>query len=95
MKSKLEIVQNWLPRYTGLALKDFGEYILLCNFSRGTYELFAEMHDVPVVGLDKPMQCATADDITIINFGMGSLGAATMMDLLSCHLLQKQRYSLR
>ncbi len=29
------------------------------------------------------MQCATADDITIINFGMGSPGAATVMDLLS------------
>ena len=82
MKTKLEIVQNWLPRYTGLELKDFGEYILLCNFSNYV-NLFAEMHKVPIVGADKPMQCATAADITIINFGMGSPGAATMMDLLS------------
>ncbi len=82
MKTKKEIVENWLPRYTGQALKDFGEYILLCNFSNYV-TLFAEMHKVPVVGLDKPMQCATAADITIINFGMGSPGAATMMDLLS------------
>ena len=82
MKTKQEIVDNWLPRYTGQNLKDFGEYILLCNF--GNYvRQFAEMHNVPVVGLDKPMQCATAEDITIINFGMGSPGAATMMDLLS------------
>ena len=82
MKTKQEIVQNWLPRYTGQELKDFGEYILLCNFSNYV-ALFAEMHKVKVIGLDKPMQCATADDITIINFGMGSPGAATMMDLLS------------
>ena len=82
MKSKQEIVENWLPRYTGQNLKDFGEYILLCNFSNYVTQ-FAAMHNVPVVGQDKPMQCATAEDITIINFGMGSPGAATMMDLLS------------
>jgi AMP nucleosidase len=82
MKTKQEIVENWLPRYTGQQLEDFGEYILLCNFSNYVTR-FAEMHNVPVVGLDKPMQCATSDDITIINFGMGSPTAATMMDLLS------------
>ena len=82
MKTKSEIVNNWLPRYTRLELKDFGKYVLLCNFYR-YIELFAQMHDVPVVGLDKPMPCATADGITIINFGMGSPGAATIMDLLS------------
>src|SRR5664279_2072052 len=82
MKSKQEIVENWLPRYTGQELKDFGEYILLCNFSNYVTR-FAEINKVPVVGQDKPMQCATAGDITIINFGMGSPGAATMMDLLS------------
>jgi len=82
MKTKQEIVQNWLPRYTGQDLKDFGKYIILCNFSN-YIKLFADMHSVPVIGLDKPMQCATAKGITIINFGMGSPGAATMMDLLS------------
>jgi AMP nucleosidase len=82
MKTKQEIVQNWLPRYTGLELKDFGEYILLCNFSNYVSR-FAEMHSVPLMGEDRPMLCATAADITIINFGMGSPGAATMMDLLS------------
>src|SRR4051812_43246334 len=82
MKTKSEIVQNWLPRYTGQELKDFGQYILICNFSN-YISLFAEMHGVPVVGLDKPMQCATADGITIVNFGMGSPTAATMMDLLT------------
>lgn len=82
MKTKNEIVQNWLPRYTGNDLKEFGKYILLCNFSNYVH-FFAAMHDVPIIGLDKPMQCATADGITIINFGMGSASAATVMDLLS------------
>ena len=82
MKTKEEIVENWLPRYTGLELDQFGKYILLCNFSNYV-KLFADMHGVSVVGMDKPMQCATADGITIINFGMGSPTAATMMDLLT------------
>lgn len=82
MKTKEEIVQNWLPRYTGLDLDKFGKYILLCNFSNYV-KLFADMHKVPIVGMDKPMQCATAEGITIINFGMGSPSAATMMDLLT------------
>ena len=82
MKTKEEIVQNWLPRYTGEKLENFGKYFLLTNFSN-YIRLFSEWHKVPVVGLDKPMQCATADNITIINFGMGSPTAATVMDLLS------------
>lgn len=82
MKTKKEIVDNWLPRYTGQDLDKFGEYILLCNF-HNYVEKFAEMHHVEVVGKGKPMQCATANGITIINFGMGSASAATCMDLLS------------
>lgn len=82
MKTKEEIVENWLPRYTGQKLGDFGQYILLTNFSNYVKK-FAELHNVEVVGVDRPMQCATADNITIINFGMGSPGAATVMDLLS------------
>lgn len=82
MKTKEEIVNNWLPRYTGQALDQFGDYILLCNF-HNYVEKFAEMHEVQVCGRDKPMQCATANGITILNFGMGSASAATCMDLLS------------
>ncbi|MFN8264463.1 MAG: AMP nucleosidase [Chitinophagaceae bacterium] len=82
MKTKEEIVKNWLPRYTGQQLSDFGQYILLTNFSNYV-KMFSEWHNVPIVGQDKPMQCATADGITIINFGMGSATAATVMDLLS------------
>ncbi len=82
MKSRQEIVANWLPRYTGVPLKQFGEYILLTNFHRYV-KLFAQWHRVPVKGKDRPMPSATAGDITIINFGMGSATAATVMDLLS------------
>ena len=82
MKSKEEIVENWLPRYTGEKLQNFGKYILLTNFSNYV-KLFAEWHGVPIVGVDRPMQCATSGDITIINFGMGSPTAATIMDLLT------------
>jgi AMP nucleosidase len=82
MKTKEEIVRNWLPRYTGKQLTEFGKYILLTNFSNYV-KMFAEWNNVPIYGEDKPMQCATADGITIINFGMGSATAATVMDLLS------------
>jgi AMP nucleosidase len=82
MKTKEEIVGNWLPRYTGNALADFGEYILLTNFSNYV-TMFAEWNKVEIIGKDRPMQCATANNITIINFGMGSPGAATIMDLLT------------
>ncbi len=81
MKTRQEIIENWLPRYTGVPLNEFGDYILLTNFQRYV-QLFAEWHGVPVCGLDKPMSSATAGRITIINFGMGSATAATVMDLL-------------
>ncbi|HAN17897.1 MAG: AMP nucleosidase [Bacteroidetes bacterium GWC2_33_15] len=82
MKTKKEIVDNWLPRYTGCPLEEFGEYILLTNF--GHYlELFCKWNNVEIKNLNVPMHCATADGITMINFGMGSANAATIMDLLS------------
>jgi AMP nucleosidase len=63
-------------------LKNFGRYVLLTNFQHYV-QLFAQWHRVPVMGKDKPMPSATANGITIINFGMGSATAATVMDLLS------------
>lgn len=82
MKTKEEIVNNWLPRYTGVPLDEFGEYIILVNFS-GYVKAFAEIHNVEVVGKDRSMMSATANDITIINFGMGSPNAGTIVDLLT------------
>jgi AMP nucleosidase len=82
MKTKEEIVANWLPRYTGQALDQFGKYILLTNFQLYV-DMFAHRFEVPVQGGDRNMPSATAEGITIINFGMGSPNAATIMDLLS------------
>lgn len=83
LKTKEAIVTNWLPRYTGRDLTDFSQYIILTNFSKYIH-LFSQWNDnTPIVGADKPMQSVTADGITIINFGMGSPMAATIMDLLT------------
>ena len=82
MKTKEEIVKNWLTRYTGTALKEFGKYILLTNF-QNYVDMFAEITGAEINGLEKAMPNATSGDITLINFGMGSANAATIMDLLS------------
>ena len=82
MKTKKEITDNWLPRYTGTNIEDFGKYILLTNFSN-YLSLFAKWNNVEIKGLDKPMPSVTSDNITMIQFGMGSANAATIMDLLS------------
>lgn len=82
MKTKEEIVKDWLTRYTGTELKDFGEYILLTNF-QGYLKIFAELYNAEIKGNDKAMPTATANGITMINFTMGSANAATIMDLLS------------
>lgn len=82
MKTKKEIVENWLPRYTGTSLEDYGEYIILVNFSNYV-KLFAKWHNVAIKGEDRSMPSATAGNITIINFGMGSPNAGTIIDLLT------------
>ena len=82
MKTKDEIVKNWLPRYTGCSLDQFGDYILLTNFSH-YLDLFAEWNNVQIKDPGANMPCATADGVTMINFGMGSANAATIMDLVS------------
>ena len=82
MKTKKEIVDNWLPRYTGRELKDFSKYILLTNFEY-YLDLFSEMFQVPIIGEDKTMPSVSCNGITLINFGMGSPNAATILDLLS------------
>jgi AMP nucleosidase len=83
LRMKEDIVANWLPRYTGRPLSDFNSFILLTNFSK-YLTLFSQLNDhAPIMGLDKPMQSVSANGITLINFGMGSPMAATMMDLLT------------
>lgn len=83
METKFAIAQNWLPRYTGMPLREFGNYILLTNF-KSYVNRFAEQFNCKVYGESSPMQAATNNDgLTIINFGIGSPNAATIMDLLS------------
>ena len=82
VKTKADIVRDWLPRYTGRPLEEFGQFVLLSNFIKYV-ELFAERFGVEVAGRDHPMQSATAENLTILNFGMGSAMAATVMDLLA------------
>ena len=81
MKTKQDIVENWLPRYTGQPLEDFGDYILLTNFI-GYLETFCTLTGAAIIDRERPMPCATANSLTMINFGMGSPNAATVMDLL-------------
>lgn len=82
MVDRIQIAKNWLPRYTGMPLNKFGEYILLTNFSY-YIKNFAEKFHCDIYGENKPMQAATnSSGLTIINFGIGSANAATIMDLL-------------
>jgi AMP nucleosidase len=83
MLDRLEITKNWLPRYTGMPLESFGDYILLTNFQHYV-KRFSELFGCDIQGEGKPMQAATnSNGLTIINFGIGSANAATIMDLLS------------
>ncbi|MCX8107034.1 MAG: AMP nucleosidase [Ignavibacterium album] len=82
MKTKLDIAKNWLPRYTGTQIDEFGDYMLLTNF-HNYVERFAERFNCEIKGIGKPMQTATNNaGLSIINFGIGSANAATIMDLL-------------
>ena len=82
MDTKLEIAKNWLPRYTGMPLERFGEYILITNF-KDYVTKFSERFSAEIYGEGRAMQASTnSDGLTIINYGIGSPNAATIMDLL-------------
>ncbi|OQX95026.1 AMP nucleosidase [candidate division KSB1 bacterium 4572_119] len=82
MLNRLKIAKDWLPRYTGMALNKFGDYILLTNF-RSYVNFFADKFNCDIYGENHPMQAATnSQGLTIVNFGIGSPNAATIMDLL-------------
>ncbi|NOZ04452.1 MAG: AMP nucleosidase [FCB group bacterium] len=81
--TKQEIAHRWLKRYTGTAPEEYGDWILLTNF-QNYVEKFSKRFDAPIKGLGGPMVSATnADGLSIINFGIGSANAATIMDLLT------------
>lgn len=82
MESKDEIVKDWLPRYTGMNLDSFGKHVLLTNF-KGYMNHFCKITGANIIDRSKGMTAATHNGITMINFGMGSANAATIMDLLT------------
>jgi AMP nucleosidase len=82
MKTKLDIAKNWLPRYTGMAIDEYGDYILITNFTDYVTR-FAEQFNCDIKGIGRAMQATTnSQGLSIINYGMGSANAATIMDLL-------------
>jgi AMP nucleosidase len=81
VRTKQEIVANWLPRYTGIDAADFRKHLLLTNFDN-YLDIFCQLTGAQVVAKDKAMKVAVAEDMAMINFGMGSPNAATLMDLL-------------
>lgn len=85
MVTKLDLARDWLPRYTGMPLENFGSYVLLTNF-HAYVRRFAEKFDCEIFGEDRPMQAATnSEGLSIVNFGIGSPNAATIMDLLTAY----------
>lgn len=82
MKTKQEIIENWLPRYTGIPIESFGDYVLLTNF-QAYLDLFTDLNKTEVVDRNVAMPAASSNGITMVNFGMGSANAATVMDLLA------------
>ncbi len=82
VRTKEEIVTNWLPRYTGLPLEAFKPHVLLTNFDN-YLDIFCRLSGATVPVANKAMKVAVAEDMMMINFGMGSPMAATTMDLLS------------
>ena len=89
MKTKFEIAKNWLPRYTGTKIKEFGDYLLITNFQNYVTK-FADIFNCEVRGMDKPMQTATnKDGLSIINFGIGSANA--VYDLQGTRFLRAKR----
>ncbi len=82
MKTKLDIARNWLPRYTGMSVDEFGDYILLTNFD-DYMERFCTRFGCDLKGMGRPMQAATnSQGLTMVNCGIGSPSMATIMDLL-------------
>ncbi len=65
-----------------MSVDNFGDYILLTNFSN-YIERFANLFSCDLYGETRPMQSTTnSQGLSMINFGIGSPNAATVMDLL-------------
>ena len=47
MKTKKDIVKDWITRYSGIKIKSFGKFVLLTNFQKYVDE-FAKINKVNV-----------------------------------------------
>jgi len=66
-----------------MEIDEFGDYVLLTNFKSYLTD-FASQFDAEIKGEDRTFQAATnSNGLTMVNFGMGSANAATIMDLLT------------
>ena len=82
MLTKLDLAKDWLPRYTGMSIDDFGDYVLLTNFKNYLTQ-FANQFGCDIQGENRPMQAATnTAGLSMVNFHIGSANTATIMDLL-------------
>ena len=83
MIKKQDITFDWLKRYTGTNPNEFGDWILLTNF-HNYVEKFSKRFESKINGIGGPMTSSINNQgLSIINFGIGSANAATIMDLLS------------
>ncbi len=84
MNEKDKLAFDWIKRYTGTDPKGFGDWILLTNFQNYVGK-FSKKYNSMINGIGGPMTSSINNDgLSIINFGIGSANAATVMDLLSC-----------
>jgi AMP nucleosidase len=77
MKTRQKFGESWLPGYTGCRLESFGKFILLLNFVQYP-DHFCNVINTSAIAESKPLPSATAEGITIINFGMGTENASNV-----------------
>lgn len=87
-----QIARDTLERYSGSEVDRFGSYLLLTNFSR-YIRTFAEYYQVPLMeGSMFRAAHAPEQDISIVDFKLGSAAAALIVDL--CSFLPKIKAAL-
>ena len=83
MDNKYDIAKDWLPRYTGMPVDKFGDYILLTNFQDYIEEFAISLIVMFKVKIDRCHRPANDAGLSIINFGIGSPNA-TINGFIGC-----------
>ena len=55
MKTKKDIVKDWITRYSGIKIKSFGKFVLLTNFQKYVDE-FAKINMILILIFDIVLQ---------------------------------------